>query len=231
MKLSLAITTYNRAELLFRSFERVLTDPRIDEIVIVDDASESKYFDKILNYFHRKPKVHIHRNNINLGVYHNKYMSVKLSTNKFVIVFDSDNILDKTYLDALEACGDLTDNIVYTPSFAKPEFDYRHLSGKYIDRTNVGKLFKERRFDCLINTMNCVVPRENFLKVYNKDIEPAAADSAYFNYKWLETGGELYVVPGMEYEHLIHSGSHFRQTIGESTKMHSEVMTLLKNMK
>jgi glycosyltransferase involved in cell wall biosynthesis len=231
MILSLAITTFNRAELLFRSFERVLNDPRIGEVVIVDDASESKYFDKILNYCHRKPKVRIHRNNINLGVYHNKYQSVKLSNNPFVIVFDSDNIIEKDYLDALEVCGELSNNTVYTPSFAKPEFDYKHLSGKYIDRTNVSKAFKERRFDCLINTMNCVVPRENYLKVYNPDIEPAAADSAYFNYRWLEAGGNLYIVPGMEYEHLIHSGSHYRQTIGESNKMHSEVMSLLKNMK
>jgi glycosyltransferase involved in cell wall biosynthesis len=233
MNLTLAITTYNRTELLFRSFEKVVDDPRISEIIIVDDRSDLNIFEAISTRLKRIEKVRLYRNNKNLGVYHNKHMSVKMSSNEWVIVFDSDNVIDKTYLDALEFVAGrdgLSKDIVYTPSFARPKFDYRHMAGKYINRMNVGRFFREAQFDCLINTMNCVVHKASYLEVYNPDTEPAAADSAYFNYRWLQNLGQLYVVPGMEYDHLVHDGSHYVQTIGASNKKHAEVMRLLKIM-
>lgn len=230
---TLAITTFNRFDLVVKSFEQVLDDPRISEIVISDDASDLAIYNQLTNHFQYADKVRIHRNLTNQGVYRNKYTSVVLAHSDWVIVFDSDNIIGKDYLDALYAAGwdsGWDAKTVYCPEFAKPKFDYRHFSGKTIDRSNAASFFKEKQFDCLINTMNCFVNREEYLKYYDPETEPAAADSAYFNFRWLTAGNKMLVVEGLQYEHLVHAGSHYVQNIGRSNAFHSKMMNAFKTM-
>ena len=45
---TLAITTYNRIDMTVKSFAQVLDDPRITEIVIVDDHSTDQIFAVLL---------------------------------------------------------------------------------------------------------------------------------------------------------------------------------------
>lgn len=230
-KITLALTTYNRFDLLVKCFEQVIDDDRISEIVIVDDHSKTEIFEKILCTFNRYKKISVYRNNENLGVYKNKRESVYLSSNDWVIVFDSDNVIGKDYIDTLYALGDWHNVFVYCPAFARPKFDYRQFAGKMITKTTAAELFTKKQFDCLINTMNCFVHRDTFLSVFDPDTEPVAADSAYFNYRWLMAGYAMYVVPGLEYEHLIHPGSHYVQNIKSSNAFHAKMMNAFKNMK
>jgi len=229
--ITLAITNYNRFELLVKSFEQVLNDERIDEIIIVDDHSKKEILDKIVAEFNSHPKVYIYSNPRTLGVYKNKHESVELSSNEWVIVFDSDNIIDTNYIDALYKIKEWQPKTVYCPDFAKPKFDYRHFAGKLIYRSTAASFFKLPQFDCLINTMNCFVNRDEYLRHFDPETEPSAADSAYFNYRWLMAGNSMYVVPGLEYEHLVHSGSHYVQNIGTSNKFHTQMMNAFKTMK
>jgi len=228
--ITLAITTYNRTDLLYKSFEQVVDDERISEIVIVDDASKKEIFEEI-NLLNHNPKIKLLRNSSNRGVYRNKYESVQLSSNEWVIVFDSDNIISTKYIDTLYDIGTWQPKTVYCPDFAKPKFDYRHFAGKLIYKSTAASFFKLPQFDCLINTMNCFVNRDEFLKHFDPETEPSAADSAYFNYRWLMAGNSMYVVPGLEYEHLVHSGSHYVQNIGASNKFHAQMMNAFKTMK
>lgn len=229
--ITLAITTFNRFDLLVQSFEKVIDDPRLKEIVIVDDDSDMNIFQQIVNEWKDHPKVQIFRNASNVGVYRNKYHSVFFSKSDWVIVFDSDNVIDTDYIDALYSIEEWHEHIVYCPEFAKPKFDYRHFNGQLISRSNAAFMFKKKQFDCLINTMNCFVNRNEFLKVFDNEIEPSAADSAYFNYKWLMAGNEMWIVPGLQYEHRIHNGSHYVQNIAKSNAFHSKMMDAFKYMK
>lgn len=230
-KITLAVTTYNRYDFLLKCFADVVDDERINEIVIVDDHSDLDIFDKIVRTYADEPKVYIYRNAKNLGVYKNKYQSVKHSCNDWVIVFDSDNVIKKDYIDKLYERKVWLDTIVYCPDFAKPQFDYRNFGGVEIFKNNAAKFFASKQFDCLINTMNCFVNREKFLDVYDPDTEPFAADSAYFNYRWLMKGNSMLIIPGLEYEHTVHPGSHYVQTSAVSNSFHTKMMNAFKNMK
>jgi len=47
--ITLSITTYNRSELVTESFDKVITDDRISEIIIVDDFSSIEIFNDLKN--------------------------------------------------------------------------------------------------------------------------------------------------------------------------------------
>ena len=68
-KISLCITTYNRNAYLFKSFEQVINDDRIGEVVIVDDCSELGLYQHIAERCKYNPKIKLFRNESNLGVF------------------------------------------------------------------------------------------------------------------------------------------------------------------
>jgi glycosyltransferase involved in cell wall biosynthesis len=240
--ITLSITNYNRTDLLIKSFIDVLPDRRITEVVIVDDASDLEKWNLVkalisdLRSTHAgAEKIKLFRNLTNQGVYRNKRISVQYATNPWVIVFDSDNVIGPDYLDALEKevlyNGGVNHAIAYAPDFAKPMFNYTHFSGSLISRVNVASFMRRKQFDCLINTMNFFVNRDEYLANFDPDTEPVAADSAYFNLMWLRRGNKMFVVPKMQYEHLIHDGSHYVQNIASSNEFHAYVMDELKSMR
>ena len=70
---------------------------------------------------------------------------------------------------------------------------------------------RNTRFDCLINCANYVVPVKEYLRVFDPNFNPWTADTVYQLYNWLKAGNAMYVVPGMQYDHLIHDGSHYKE--------------------
>src|SRR5688572_28640863 len=100
MKLSLCITTYNRYEMTIESFSKVLDDPRIDDIVIIDDASEDGSGLMLFNYFKDNDKVRVILQATNKGMCKNKFDAIAFARNEWAIIFDSDNIIGPDYLDA-----------------------------------------------------------------------------------------------------------------------------------
>src|SRR4051812_5782833 len=97
-KITLAITTWNRYEMVLESFAQVQADPRIDEIIVLDDHSVDGSYEKLeanMNW----EKVKLYRNDENIDCYRNKCRAVKLATNPWVVLLDSDNIINTDYLD------------------------------------------------------------------------------------------------------------------------------------
>jgi len=218
MKLTLAITTYNRSEMVMEVFEKVHDHPLIDEIVIVDDASDFDKYNELyqLIYFgdykakHKDLdswKIKLFRNEKNLGMSRNKREAVSKAKNEWVILFDSDNILYPEYLDALAHCEFDNNKTIYHPSLAEPEHDYSQFNGMVIDKTNAKEYLKEREFRVMMNSCNYIVNRDEYLKVYKYDETIKESDTIYFNTLWLQAGNAFYVVPGMKYHHRKHSGS------------------------
>lgn len=228
--ITIALTNWNRDSMTFEAFRSVLKDDRISEVVIVDDCSDERIYNNLSFMVNGIDKVKLYRNEKNLGCYHNKRRAVELASNEWVILLDSDNTIKKEYLDALTGGHYWSSKTVFQPEWAKPHFDFRHFSGDIITINNVKKFLDKPHFTTMLNAMNFFVNREEYLKVFDQaKEEPWTADSIYFNYLWLKAGNSIYVTPGMQYDHLVHDGSHYKANVHKTGDFFNEVVTMLRN--
>lgn len=217
MKLSLALTNYNRYEMLLESFDKVLNDDRISEIVISDDCSTPHLYESLQHAF-KLPEYHkvkMYRNEINIGMSLNKRKAISLCSNEWVIIFDSDNVIGPDYLDALETCHafEIDPSVIYMPDFALPQFNYTKFAGRYINSNNVSPMAIDSMGNCCLNTCNYVVNRGYYLHRHVNNPDHVASDTVWHNYRHLLYGGAFYIVPAMQYFHRDHPGSGFRQDL------------------
>jgi glycosyltransferase involved in cell wall biosynthesis len=243
MKLSLCITTYNRPELTIKAFEKVYNDPRIDEIVIVDDCSTISNYDLLhkladsLEAHAGVLKIKIHRNQQNLGMSRNKAKAIELAKSEWCILFDSDNVLGSDYIDAFEIefnrVNTFLENIehlIFCPYFARPNFDYIAYAGALYNKSNAPQWVKQDGFNCLMNTCNYIVNRDFYLKTYQYNPRHIASDTVWHNYNHLKARGSFIVVPGMQYEHLVHKDSGFMQDASGNIARAEEVRKLIMQL-
>lgn len=231
--ISLCITNYNRDRMLFDSFANVVNDDRVSEIVIADDCSGDVIWRKVEDYCRNIPKVKLFRNIKNLGCYKNKNYVISQAQNEYVIIFDSDNIITRSYIDKIYE-QEWRPDVILAPDFVE-SFDYRHFGGQMITRQNVRGLVDKIRFDCMINTMNYFVHRDSYLKVWQDTVEPWTADTIFQNYNWLNSGRSIYVVPGLEYTHRINHNfreekSHYKTHVRLTGNLFNDLMEKLKRM-
>jgi glycosyltransferase involved in cell wall biosynthesis len=233
--ITLCLTNYNRTDLLFESFAQVIDDDRISEIVIVDDHSDMEVFNRVFEYTRSIPKVKLYRNEKNLDCYRNKREAVSKASNEWVIIFDSDNILTKAYVDAIWSIDpgwSATNNIIFQPAAARPHFIFTSYSGLIVDKYNVSLHIEESAFSTMLNAMNYCVNRDEFLRVWDGSIDPVTSDSLYQNYNWLKAGNSIYVVPGLEYEHRVHNGSHYQNNVRRTPQgFHESIIQKFKELK
>jgi glycosyltransferase involved in cell wall biosynthesis len=213
---TLALTHFNRFAFLLEAVAQVINDPRIDEIVISDDASTDGSYRLLTEHFLPFPKVKLFRNERNVDCYANKRQAVGRATGEWVILFDSDNVLPVTYLDALFKLAPWAPQTAYLPVWAMPSFDYRAFSGLTVDRRTIGQHLNKTSFLTALNTANFFVNRAECLRLWNGSIDPNTNDSLFQNYNWLKGGNKLYFVPGLQYQHRVHDGSHFKQNNSKS---------------
>lgn len=205
MNFSLCLTTYNRTDLLYLSYSKIIDDKRIEEVIIIDDSSTDEVWEQLQkNCVHEK--IILRRNEENLGMLRNKREAIEFSLSEWCILFDSDNVLDSSYLDALEGCL-FMDTTIFCPSFARPKFDFRQFSDTIIDSSNIKETMANPQGRVLMNCCNYVVHRDKFLEAWRPNDEIKGTDTLWMNYNWLKSGGEFFVVKGMEYDHLVHDGS------------------------
>lgn len=235
--ISLCITTFNRDQLTVDSFAQVLNDDRISEIVIIDDHSDEAIFANLQFMVNGLEKVKLFRNPKNLGCYHNKRMAVQTASNEWVILLDSDNKIGTDYVDAISSPAlpliqfAPAKHIIYQPEFARPHFDFRAYSERFFDKEFVKNYLPQDTFKTMLNAMNFFVNRAEYLRVFDTTKEePWTADSIYFNYLWLKAGNKIYVTPGMQYDHLVHDGSHYKNNVHKTGDFYNEVVQLLKEL-
>jgi glycosyltransferase involved in cell wall biosynthesis len=231
--ISLCLTTYNRTDLLFESFQQVIDDDRISEIVIVDDHSPMEVFNTIHEHTKDIPKVKLYRNEKNLDCYRNKREAVSKATNEWVIIFDSDNIMTKGYVDRVSSLDWVGHKgVVYQPSFSKPHFDFRRYEAQVVNRSYVAYLMNDGTFQTMLNAMNYFVNRDEYLRVWDGSVDPVTSDSIFQNYNWLKAGNSIYVVPGLEYEHRVHNGSHYQNNVKRTPRgFHDSIIQKLKELR
>ncbi len=233
MKLSLCITTYNRFELLKESYAQVVDDPRISEIIIVDDCSTEPGIKEKVNSL-TGGKVKVFHQVRNQGMSRNKCDAIAYASNPWVIIFDSDNIIAPDYLVALEMDmqknGRPPESWILMPSFAKPDFDYRKFSGKTYSRNNIKELISDNIGNCAANTCNCLVNRDFYLKTYQYNERHIASDTIWHAYNHLKVGGSFYVVSDMQYFHRIHKGSGFLKGVDHNMRMQAQVRKMIMEL-
>src|ERR1044072_1123770 len=151
--ISLVIPTFNRYDLLLECIGPVLDDPRVEEIVISDDASTDGSCDRLREHFASCGKVRVCWNTKNLDCYRNKQTAVQLASNPWVILFDDDNKLSPAYLDTIYRL-EWEPDVLYCPEFAEPHFNYTAFAGETIDRHNLHRFTSRPNFLTALNTAN-----------------------------------------------------------------------------
>lgn len=233
--------------MLLECLHTILTDSRVDEIVIVDDCSTDlsatvDILDKlndvlILSNIGEKIKIKVNKEN-KRGFY-NKIEAVAAAKNDWVILLDSDNYLYHSYINALYALPSWEKDIVYCPEFALPNFNYslfisNTIDAEYTKRMLEGKAEKTQdQFRLLLNTGNFFFNRNEYLRILGLEqenlIEPYGVCSFYFNYLWMKNGNKMRIVKDASYFHRIHDDSYWIQNDRISIKMTEQFTDSIKN--
>jgi len=232
--ISVCFTNYNRTNLLFDAVAPFLSDERVSEIVISDDCSTDENYQTVLFKYNGIDKVKIYRNETNLDCYRNKRQAVKLATNDWVCLLDSDNIFSKQFIDVIFSQREWSQTWAYAPEFAKPHFDFRGQTGIALSRNNVSSYIHVPALQTMLNAMNYFVNREEYLRTWglSGNVDPVTSDSLFQNYNWLKGGNTIYVTPGLQYDHRVHTGSHYQQNVRRTPSgFHDSIIDKLKNMK
>ena len=242
--ISFCVTNYNRYELLIESFIDLIDDDRISEIVISDDCSDSNLYKMLEERVKQWPKVKLFRNAVNIDCYRNKREAVSRATNEWVILADSDNVFDKKFVDVLLNRYFIPDlgiyefnSRIFTPSFARPHFNFSNFTGFNINKYNVSEYVNDPTFQTMLNAANYFVNRDEYLRVWDGSINPVTSDSIYMAYNWLKAGNSIYVVPGLEYSHRVDNHgkeerSHYAKKFRETPRgLHEDILNKIKAMR
>jgi len=252
MSISFAVTAYNEFTEPQRYGERLLDcisaareHPAVDEIVIVNDGPAG--LNEVTEMLKDMPKVKLFSNPIRMGVFCNKIEAVARCTGDWVITADSDNFMDAAYIDHIVGLerNDLT---WYSATFAKPQFDYRRLAGRW-DIGSIMGFFVTPIAACAVNTGNQTVNRAEFMQVFerfrqvrrfdlmlpnymclseeerqseNWHLCYGACDSILINIEWFLRGGTLEFCKGLEYDHGVHvdkSGSNYDRAPADKERL------------
>lgn len=230
MELTIALTTYNRFDLTVQSIENIIGDNRVKEIIISDDCSTDGSYERLQEYYKDITQVHLFRNVENLGMQLNKAAAIGLAETEWVLILDSDNKVDSTYLDAFFALPKHYSDTIYAPSWARPTFDYRDFEGMVINKRNVAELVGKPFFGALINTCNYIVNKDYYLSKFKRNDKIKGVDTANHFYNHISTGGSFLVVPNMYYDHLVHSGSEFMKEVNYNMACAMEIEKQLKHL-
>lgn len=234
--ISLAIPTWNRPKMTLEAFIDVYDMEVVDEIIIVDDASDVDNYTSLKHITDNFTKVKLYRNQSNMDCYFNKKISVELASNKWVCLWDSDNSFGEDYIDQIYKIGNWDNYVALLPSFAMPHFDYRKYEGYEITKQNAHQWASDPTFTTMLNTCNCLVNKEAYLNAWDGNVNPHTADSIYMNYRLLNNGGKIYVVPGLTYNHRVddHEGEqagHYGTNHMKTGNFHNEVLQKLKELR
>ncbi len=246
---SLCIPTMDRFDdFLSKSLPKYLTNELITEIIITDENGND--INKIKNTF-TNDKLKLFINEERLGPFLNKISACSKALNEWIVLIDSDNFADDNYFNVAKEYinnKNITDkNIILAPSFAKPRFNYSHLSGfiykkgifdsnKHLESELINKSSYTPSV-VLMNTGNYIINKyliENLnLSNETENIKMSSAcDVIYFNTLLFEQLDlNLHVVPNLEYEHAVHNGSIYIQTHHKFAKFNNAVHNRYYNLK
>ena len=234
---SLCIPTMNRFDSFLRkSIEKYLTMDLVDEIIITDETGDDVR--KIKETFGDCPKIRTYVNYQRLGPFMNKYKCCKLAKNHWIALIDSDNFADENYFNEAKKYIhdkrlDTAKNVIIAPSFAKPNFDYRHLGGQICRNKQMNKVrdhdantrnADQQSLDVFMNTGNYVMCKDLISDIdLSKEISclhlSSACDVLYFNTLLFEQLDlHIHIDANLQYDHSVHDESIYLQTHNKTSE-------------
>jgi hypothetical protein len=229
--IGICIPTFERPDMTIEAFVKVHDDPRVKSILINDDSSEWGSYERLQRNVEPFKKVKLCRNFFNIDCAENKMRSIWLSDSDWNVLLDSDNIIDTNYLDRIFEY-EWRPDIILTPDFAAPNFDFRAYAGLLITKENVVEYLDKPMFETMLNANNFFVNREKYLEVYGDDkTDPVTSDSIYFCYKWLAAGNKIQVVKGLNYFHRVHRGHYQTNVHRTAPGFHESVLQKLRELR
>ena len=221
--ISVAIPHYNGSRMAHVSLFNILNDPRISEIVFLDDGSKPEEFNKLKTKL--KPfsqKVKLFRRDVNWGPFANKIQAVELCTSDWVILLDYDNTLLPEYLETIFNLPEWKKSTIYCPGYAYPFFDFRESLGeKDIDLNTTSAMINSGVFNRpFFNDGNYFLHRDSYIQ-YLKPFwnYSVIADVIFANYLWLSSQKTLKVLRNARYIHRVHDKSTWATNLQESKRV------------
>ena len=243
IEFSLCIPTMRRWSFLQTNLPRYLSNKYIKEIIICDETGED--YDILMTHYSENPKIKLFKNEQRLGPFLNKLSCMEKATYNWICLMDSDNFADIDYFDALQTFtnGDLSSNIVYCPSFAKPTFNYTSNQNILISKSNIQTILKSKHKQTLevsFNTGNYCIHKKNvdiIKTLLQNDASFINIATTYFpcdvifmNYLLLIQNVVFILVPHMHYEHVVHDGSIYSTTCNQFSTLINVVHRLFNNI-
>ena len=242
--ISLAIPNFNRSDFVTESFIQVINNDLISEIVIVDDCSDNIVYIELWNLINdlNNDKIRLHRNNVNLSPFKNKYEVVKKCNNDWVILLDSDNIIDNDYVEIVDKL-DKEDDILYCPEVLYRLnknsicFNFREFNRLTIDKNNVKKHIDAGNFETWLNSGNYFLNKERYVNIVENNYDApklSVNDALYFSYLWLLSGNKMKIVPYLYYIHYQNGvglgGSWYANNVRDCEFASSEIKKKIKEL-
>jgi hypothetical protein len=217
---SLCIPTMDRFDtFLHQNIEKYLTNELISEIIIVDENGND--YEKLSNSYKTNSKIKLYKNDNVLGPFMNKRRCCSLATNDWIALIDSDNFADHVYFETAKQYIDthkLSNGSILSPCFAKPNFDYSKITPNVITSSLIKSMINQPWFFTMLNTGNYVIHRDliNGLNIDHeteKIKQSSSCDVIYMNTLLFEQCNvSFHIVPGLEYDHVVHNGSVYMTT-------------------
>ncbi len=140
IKISVIIPTYNNSKFLARCLRSILSqsyDYNFYEVIVINDGSNDNT-EEILKIF--KEDIIIIKNSKNLGLPRSLNKGIKKSKNQFIVRLDSDDYVNRLFLEQLSLFFNLNRN-------------YNAIACDYLLVTDSGKLIK--RFNSINDPIAC----------------------------------------------------------------------------
>jgi len=146
---SIIIATYNRARLLTRAIDSLISQTIDDwEAIIVDDGSIDDTYSKILPYIRSNPQIR-YLKKVHSGSGMSKNAGIHLSTGRFITFLDSDDEYDPIHLESRKNI------LINDPSIRFLHGGANILGNQYVpDRFNYKKSISLN--DCVIGGTFCI---------------------------------------------------------------------------
>jgi glycosyltransferase involved in cell wall biosynthesis len=226
--ISVAIPHYNNARFMRETLSPLITDDRINEIVICDDASKDiQELEEVIKDLNCS-KIKLFNNQSNLGCYYNKLESVSKCSNDWAILLDSDNVIEKDYIDKLYTIENWQQNIIYAPvhaiTFPGPistSLNYERFSDMIINKDVYVDEFNTINFMCLMNNCNYFLPVKEYTSCMNNPNlnydrhQIDSQDSSVLFTEWICNNNFVKVVSGLKYKHRTHQLSNYVTSTGK----------------
>lgn len=229
MSLSVCIPTLRRAAFLRESIPKYLESPFVTEVILTDETGEDV---RDLSAWASHPKLRMYTNERRLGALANKQRAASYATSDYICIIDSDNYAPPQYFEAFQryiATQSPSESTLLLPSRARPSFDFTEYIGIPLTKATVHRYWP--KIEICLNTMNMIIRRSFWQKYTILSDTPwcvdadGSYDALYFTfYSLFQMNATLAVVPGMEYDHRVHGGSWYMESLERSKDIYGRLL-------